>query len=107
MHVATNGPLSDLKPQVSFHVSQSSTVSGQLIKAVSVGMGWLFSETVSRNEPIFLHTACILSRNTAFFSDYHALSGFLQSGKARENFMLFLEHKKLNHKQKKSALYLN
>ena len=29
-HVATNGPLSDLKPQGSFHVSQSSTVSGQL-----------------------------------------------------------------------------
>ena len=30
-HVATNGPLSDLKPQGSFQVSQSSTVSGQLI----------------------------------------------------------------------------
>ena len=29
-HVAINGPLSDLKPQGSFHVSQSSTVSGQL-----------------------------------------------------------------------------
>ena len=38
----------------------------------SLCMGWLFSETVCRNEPIFLQTACILSREGRnSFSDGH------------------------------------
>ena len=92
-HLATNGPLSDLKPQGSFHVSQSSTVSGHSWYGVVI-LGDRWSEWTN-----FLHTACILSEedcNIEFFMNWVVFTVSQTSINKGVRLCYFVEHKMLN-----------